>query len=82
MIKNGPKSFKGWDCETVFKPDGDGVVPALHAVPPEGVPYEVVLTKKEHTFLLNGPRVRDILENLILGEPVENMRDKILKAAL
>ena len=82
MIRHGPKSFKGWDCESGFKPDGDGRVPSIKTVLPDGVPYQLVLTKKEHPFLLNGPRVKGILENLILGEPIERMKDKMMKAAL
>lgn len=58
LIKNGPKSYLGWDFESATKIEGDGRVPAVNSYPPAGVEVtEDFESKAEHGGQLNDPQV-------------------------
>ena len=64
-VRGGPVAVRGWDFHTATREPGDGRVEFAKAMPPEGVPYAVHKTAREHGELLNDPRqVAAILEQL------------------
>ncbi len=79
MIRNGPKSVKGWDLKSYFMPEGDFRVSMWHAMMPPGfdvgLHYQLFTTKREHMELLNGKKVRVIIERLIEMEAAINKAD-------
>jgi pimeloyl-ACP methyl ester carboxylesterase len=57
--KQGPKSVRGWDFETLPKEPGDGRVREIAALPPAGIYYEQFNSTYQHSQLLNDPAVID-----------------------
>ena len=57
VMRDGPKSVRGWDFETSPKELGDGRVGEHFSRPPAPVPYEAVFTDAEHADMLNDPHV-------------------------
>jgi hypothetical protein len=67
MLKDGPKSVRGWDFVTADRGDGDSRVTVEKAVP-EGVPHVVFRSKFEHSELLNDLElVKKVLAFLLGG---------------
>jgi pimeloyl-ACP methyl ester carboxylesterase len=53
VIRTGPRSVKGWDFQTAVKEPGDGRVIFSKSAPPDGVPYRLYKSSREHGVLLN-----------------------------
>jgi len=53
VVKGGRGAVRGWDFQEAPKEPGDGRVPFVRALPPQGVPYVVYKTDREHGDLLN-----------------------------
>jgi pimeloyl-ACP methyl ester carboxylesterase len=53
IIRNGPRSVRGWDFQTAVKEPGDGRVVLVNAMPPVGVPYTIWRTPRRHSDLVN-----------------------------
>ncbi len=65
VVKDGPRAAKGWDFQEAPKEPGDGRVIFAGAMPPQGVPYVVYKTARQHGYLLNEVSlVSSILANL------------------
>ncbi|PRP79396.1 hypothetical protein PROFUN_12994 [Planoprotostelium fungivorum] len=64
VLKNGPKSVRGYDFESLPKSDGDGRVVASATLLPRGVPHVVYTCKLDHTFQMNDPNIIKILSIL------------------
>eukprot|EP01117_Protostelium_nocturnum_P006439 TRINITY_DN2320_c0_g1_i4.p1 TRINITY_DN2320_c0_g1~~TRINITY_DN2320_c0_g1_i4.p1 ORF type:complete len:981 (-),score=188.83 TRINITY_DN2320_c0_g1_i4:888-3830(-) len=64
VLKDGPKSVRGFDFETLPKSEGDGRVVASATLLPRGVPHEVYTTKLDHTFQMNDPNIFKIMSEL------------------
>lgn len=56
VVRDGPRAVRGWDFHTAAKKPGDNRVEFPRAMPPEGVPYTVHKTAREHGYLLNDTR--------------------------
>ena len=52
VVKGGPRAA-GWDFQEASKEPGDGRVIFTGAMPPQGVPYAVYKTARQHGDLLN-----------------------------
>ena len=52
VVRDGPRAVRGWDFQTAPQEAGDGRVLFSNAMPPEGVPYTVHRTLREHGALL------------------------------
>jgi hypothetical protein len=50
-------SGKNWDFDSRPKIPGDGRVGESQAVPPLGIPYQIVYSEAEHSDLLNDPKI-------------------------
>lgn len=69
VIRHGPHAVRGWDFQTAPREPGDGRVEFAKAMPPEGVPYTVHKTVREHGELLKDTgQVWAILERLCVGD--------------
>ena len=65
VVKGGPRAAKGWDFHEASKEPGDGRAIFTAAMPPEGVPYAVYKTARQHGDLLNDVSlVSSVLANL------------------
>ena len=65
VVKDGPRAAKGWDFQEAPKEPGDGRVIFTAAMPPQGVPYVVYKTARQHGYLLSDvSSVSSILANL------------------
>ncbi len=62
VMKDGPKSVRGWDFESSPKEMGDGRVGQHFAQPPKPIPYETLYTEAEHSDMLNDPQVAQGLQ--------------------
>jgi pimeloyl-ACP methyl ester carboxylesterase len=62
-----------WDVRNGAKEDGDGRVCTVHAVPPEGIPFERHESKFTHGAILDDPQVQKLLE-IFLAEPTDRSR--------
>jgi len=65
LLKDGPKSIRGYDFETMPKVEGDSRVTWEGAHPPEGVPHEEFETTESHEALLDDPIIIKILDHLL-----------------
>jgi len=66
MMRDGPKSVRGYDLDTPEKAEGDGRVTFKGVHPPTGVPVmKVYTTELGHSDLLSDPQALHILEDLI-----------------
>lgn len=76
-MKDGPKSIRGYDFETMPKEEGDNRVTYVGAHPPQGncelilqlrlsgVPYTEYLTTRDHAHLLDDPISLKIISDLL-----------------
>ena len=65
VVRSGPRAAKGWDFQKASKEPGDGRVIFTGAMPPEGVPYAVHKTARQHGDLLSDVSlVSSVLANL------------------
>jgi len=64
VLRDGPKSVRGLDFETLPKTEGDIRVSAASTTLPRGVPSEVYETENEHAYLLDDPQVWKIMDKL------------------
>ena len=53
VVRNGPRSVKGWDFHTASREPGDGRILLSKAVPPAGVPCTLHKTRHKHGALLS-----------------------------
>ena len=67
-ILNGPESIRGVDFDSAAKQPGDGRVCFNHALPPKGIAYELIVSKQEHSQLLNDPDLIAIIENWLISD--------------
>jgi len=68
VVRSGPHAVRGWDFRTATREPGDGRVTFANAMAPEGVPYTLHKTTREHADLLNDTRqVAAILSQLSDG---------------
>jgi len=66
IIKNGPKSVRGYDCKTSPTEFGDGRMRTFESLPPEGVPvYKEWRTKESHGHLLDSDLLPTALSEMI-----------------
>ena len=56
VIRNGPRSVRGWDFITAPKKPGDERVDFERAITPAGVPHSVFKSSRAHEDLLNDTR--------------------------
>jgi pimeloyl-ACP methyl ester carboxylesterase len=56
VVRDGPQAVRGWDFRTAAREPGDNRVTLPDAMPPEGVPYTVYKTEREHAGLVNDTR--------------------------
>jgi len=56
VIRNGPRSVRGWDFITASKKPGDERVDFERAMTPAGVPHSVFKSSRAHEHLLNDTR--------------------------
>ncbi|PRP77113.1 hypothetical protein PROFUN_12968 [Planoprotostelium fungivorum] len=68
VLKDGPKSVRGFDFETLPKEMGDGRVAAVATRPPSEIPCSEYHTEKDHGTLLDDPVIFTILNNLLHGQ--------------
>jgi pimeloyl-ACP methyl ester carboxylesterase len=64
VIRDGPQSVRGWDFETAPKVPGDGRVALKDAMPPQGIPFQLISSEAEHSELLNDPHVIQAVREL------------------
>ncbi|PRP89675.1 hypothetical protein PROFUN_00017 [Planoprotostelium fungivorum] len=64
VLRNGPKSIRGYDFDTLPKSDGDGRIATVATSPPRGVPHDVYRTELVHAFMFNDPKILNVLEEM------------------
>ncbi|PRP87486.1 hypothetical protein PROFUN_00697 [Planoprotostelium fungivorum] len=79
VLRDGPKSVRGFDFETLPKTTGDIRVSAASTTLPRGVPFDVYETENEHAYLLDDPIVWKIMDRMndFNGDPEWFHRTKI-----
>jgi len=65
IIKDGPRSVRGYDFESAKKDMGDGRLRPSDTLPPAGIPtFKVWSCNKTHGHLLEAVEMPDILQEL------------------